>query len=66
MLRRTAIDGSGPFTADDVAIPQAIGASETPTHMMVSEDGGTLFLITATPSSSTYTYTYTFRALPLA
>jgi streptogramin lyase len=64
-LRRTAIGGTPPYTADATALQFAIASDESPYAMAVSEDGSTLFLVTHTVSSSVTTTAVTFRAFPL-
>lgn len=59
VFRRASVAGAGPFVAEATPLPFSIGASELPVAMAVSEDGGTLFLLTRGADGSI------FRALPL-
>lgn len=62
VVRRTAISGTGPYTADATPLAIGIGGTESPIAMAVSEDGSALFLLTYAPTGSTGTI---FRAVPL-
>jgi hypothetical protein len=53
--------GTTPYTADATALSFTIGAGESPVAMAVSEDGGTLFLLTRGPTGTAST----FRAFSL-
>lgn len=60
IFRRASIAGAGPYAAEATPLPFSIDTSEYPVAMAVSEDGGTLFLLTRGSSSGRI-----FRALPL-
>lgn len=62
VFRRTDLHGAPPYAADATPLPIAIGGTESPVAMTVSEDGSTLFLLTWAPTGSTGTI---FRAVPL-
>jgi len=62
VFRRTDVRAaSGPYTADATALPLSLPIGESPVAMEVSDDGGTLFVLT-NPTSGTGS---AFHAFPL-